>query len=518
MPIKYPAILLLIFLLSSCASGPTRSPSPCNGSEAKTSRLFLQQISTNSAIIKWRGEASTVCVGSDPDHLTIQVSASQTAANHQEALVTGLLPDSRYYYSIGGASTSPVDQHFNTAPVKGNLPKDGNTRIWLVGDSGTNTDSSRKHYEGKAAQVQQGMQTFVANNGNEPIDMFVMLGDNAYAVGSDHNYQQAVFELYTDILKTVAVWSTIGNHEMGGGEFDPCSYVDGLPCGVKTAFWGGSSSSADPDSWRSKKDDTPSRVPYLNIFSLPTAAEIGGVASGTEQYYAFDYGNVHVVSLDSQLSARDIDQRAAMRQWLIDDLTANTADWTIVIFHHPPYSKGANHDSDKTEHSVVDRPQWDMRNEFVPLFDAHGVDVVYSGHSHSYERSYYLRNHTGTSATYSHAEFAELVNGNPDLPASGQGDQAYRQLSLTSGNIDDRVVYTVAGSSGKADKDSGKLTAAEEWLRHPAHFQQPNDTAEVKRNGLAMLGSVIIDAKATELTARFIDINGEVKDYFRITR
>ena len=50
-------------------------------------------------------------------------------------------------------------------------------------------------------------------------------------------------------------------------------------------------------------------MPYLNIFSLPAAGESGGVASGTEQYYSVNYGNVHVVSLDSQLSARDPDQR-----------------------------------------------------------------------------------------------------------------------------------------------------------------------------------------------------------------
>ena len=39
-------------------------------------------------------------------------------------------------------------------------------------------------------------------------------------------------------------------------------------------------------------------MPYLNIFSLPTNGEVGGLPSGTEQYYSFDYANVHIVSLD----------------------------------------------------------------------------------------------------------------------------------------------------------------------------------------------------------------------------
>ena len=44
--------------------------------------------------------------------------------------------------------------------------------------------------------------------------------------------------------------------------------------------------------------------PYHTMFSLPTAGEAGGVASGTENYYSFNYGNVHFISLDSQDSSR----------------------------------------------------------------------------------------------------------------------------------------------------------------------------------------------------------------------
>ena len=42
--------------------------------------------------------------------------------------------------------------------------------------------------------------------------------------------------------------------------------------------------------------------PYFDIFSLPTKAEAGGLASGTEAYYSFDYGNIHFVVLDSYQS------------------------------------------------------------------------------------------------------------------------------------------------------------------------------------------------------------------------
>jgi hypothetical protein len=494
-------ISFAVAMLGACSDGSDNRPSvpnPCKGIETASVRLFLQQLTDSSVIIKWRGEATAACLGSSQDNLDTYVEASATDGDHKEAVFTGLDTQSVYYYSVGAASKAPADQFFTTAPVLGEVPKDGNTRIWLIGDSGTGGDDERPRHEGEAAEVLAGMQSYIAADG-EDVDVFLMLGDNAYFQGSDSNHQQAVFELYTALLKNVSVWSTIGNHEMGST---------------------GLSASSDPDSYVAATDDEPSRMPYLDIFSLPTDGGAGGVSSGTEQYYSFDHGNIHFVSLDSQLSARDNDQRAAMRSWLIDDLSSNNSDWTIVIFHHPPYSKGANHDSDVPEDKLngVDIPQRDMREEFVAVFDDYGVDLVYNGHSHSYERSYYLHNHTGTSDTFSAAQHAELVNDNPANPASGRGVESYSQLSPTSGGVDDRVVYTVAGSSGKADSSAGFFTDPEQWLRHAAHIEQPADTASPKHRGLNVLGSVIVDASVTTMTASFINVDGEVLDSFTINR
>ena len=486
----------LLVTLGACSDG-SGPANPCKGTEAPTLRLFLQQLTSSSVIIKWRGEATAACIGSAQNRLNTYVEATSTEGDHKEALFTGLDPQAMYYYSVGGASVAPADQYFTTAPVTGELPEDGNTRIWLIGDSGTGGDDEREEHEGEAAEVLAGMRAFVQGDGEE-IDLFLMLGDNAYTSGTDFNYQQAVFETYPLLLKTRSLWPTIGNHEMG---------------------FLGVSTSADPDSFVVAPGDDPITMPYLGIFSLPDNGQSGGVASGTEQYYSFDYGNVHVVSLDSQLSARDDDQRATMRGWLMDDLSSNTADWTIVIFHHPPYSKGSNHDSDTVvPQRPFDLPQKLMREEFVPIFDDYGVDLVYGGHSHSYERSYYLHDHTGTSDTFSPALHAELVDGDPERPASGRAGEAYAQISPTSGGVDDRVVYTVAGNSGKADESAGVLTDPDVWLRHAAHIEQPADTETPKRRGLNILGSVIVDASANQLVASFIDVNGEVLDSFTITR
>ena len=259
----------------------------------------------------------------------------------------------------------------------------------------------------------------------------------------------------------------------------------------------------DPDSYSlfgdGEADPAPdSPMPYLNIHTLPTQGETGGIASGTEQYYSFDYGSVHVVSLDSQLAVRDTSSREAMLQWLMDDLMANDSDWTIVIFHHPPYTKGS-HDSDDrlvVGDAGIDDPIFDMREQFTPVFDDYGVDLVYSGHSHIYERSFYIGGHTGLSETFDPEEHAEL--NDDGQPASGQGDEAYGQI--TRNGTDDKVVYTVAGNGGKA-------TSLSDTYPHPAHFA-----------GELTIGSVVIDAGESSLEVKFIDENSQVLDQFSMTR
>ena len=506
-------------LLSLVAATLLLGASGQSASADAPDRLFLQQVGINSALVKWRGAADQACWARKLSDLKKKnwpkcADAVATAGDHKEARLVDLAPDHAYYYILGGpgadAATSS-EQLFRTPPDGNKPPKDGNTHIWLVGDSGTATetqldpplgDGVSPTHPGEAIAVKQGFQTY--NQGKEPIDLFLLLGDNAYLSGTDAQWQGALFDIYPEILNKAPVLPTIGNHEMGGADFD-LGVLFGFPPGALVVFLGGTSSSSDPLSY---DDNDPATIdagpPYLDIFSLPTAGEVGGVPSGTEQYYSVDYGNVHIVSLDSQLSNRDDAQRAAMAGWLTADLSSNLRDWTIVIFHHPPYTKGENHDSD------AEGAEIDMREVFTPIFETYGVDVVYGGHAHSYERSYYLNGHTGDSTTFDVSVHAEL-NGSGE-GASGQGAEGYSQVSVGSG-ADDKAVYTVAGSSGKADEldpcPPGQTLGCTpaDWLEHPAHYFS-----------LAEKGSVVVDATKSTLTSRFIDVNGDVLDHFTITR
>ena len=87
-------------------------------------------------------------------------------------------------------------------------------------------------------------------------------------------------------------------------------------------------------------DSTTESGPYYDIFSLPRNGEAGGVASGTEAYYSFDYGNMHFICLDSY--GTDHSPDGAMMTWLEADLAANDKEWVIAFWHHSPYSKGSS--------------------------------------------------------------------------------------------------------------------------------------------------------------------------------
>lgn len=134
-----------------------------------------------------------------------------------------------------------------------------------------------------------------------------MLGDNAYSTGTDNQYQAAVFDMYPELLRQSVLWTTLGNH-------------DGYTA-----------------------DSATQTGPYYDNFTLPTAGEAGGLASGTEAYYSFDYANIHFICLESHETNRT--PSGAMLAWLQQDVAATTQRWVIAFWHHPPYTKGS-HNSD----------------------------------------------------------------------------------------------------------------------------------------------------------------------------
>jgi len=92
---------------------------------------------------------------------------------------------------------------------------------------------------------------------------------------------------------------------------------------------------------------------------------------GGERYYSFKPANssVRFFALDSNYMD---DKQLA---WLDKELIASGSDWKICFFHHPPYSSGEAHGSDTA-----------LRSQVEPIFVKHGVNAVFTGHEHFYER------------------------------------------------------------------------------------------------------------------------------------
>ena len=137
---------------------------------------------------------------------------------------------------------------------------------------------------------------------------------------------------------------------------------------------------------------------YHNSFTVPQSGESGGVASNKQNFYSFDIGNIHFLSLDSYGTESDgtsIETAggSALKTWLTNDLAANTKKWTIAYWHHPPYTKGS-HNSD-SESDLVN-----IRQNFISFLETRGVDMIVCGHSHNYERGYLIKNYTGSWASF----------------------------------------------------------------------------------------------------------------------
>jgi hypothetical protein len=441
---------------------------------------YLQSPTPTSIILRWRTdntEASIVRYGLTRTELTATAKAEGINAEHI-VFLGKLKPNTRYYYSLGAEpppkpaaaaaeitpaaakkaatkaanaatkAAEPAEDAPGSSPTYSFLtpPEPGTvqpTRVWVLGDPGTKGDTQRA--------VRDQYLKFTGKRGTE---LALLLGDNAYPDGTDTDYQRGIFDIYTETMRSVPFWSCLGNHDS-----------------------------------KSANSVTQSGV-YYNVFTFPTRGQAGGVPSGTEAYYSFDYANIHFISLDSHDSDRSAD--GAMMQWLKADLAATTRDWIVAFFHHPTYTKGT-HDSDKDSDSAGRMN--DMRQIFLPALEAGGVDLILTGHSHVYERSFLLDGHYGKSPTF---DAATMVKQKGDVQADGT--VLYRKPRARSAHAGD--INVVTGSAGHAGSKT-KPPA----LNHPAFYISLNEA-----------GSSVVDVDGLKLTLTFLNEQGVTRDRFTITK
>lgn len=429
---------------------------------------YLQSPTQTSIKIKWRSDSaatSTVMYGTSLGNLT-QTATDPTVTTRHTVQLTGLTPYTRYYYAIYNDSTLAEGDDslhtFRTWPTTGTPT---HVRAWAIGDFGKGND--------KEARVRDSYE----NWDSEETDLWLWLGDNVYDNGLEQEYIDKVFDSvwgYEELMKKQPFLPCPGNHD-----YNTISPV------------------------QSPEPPLQHTGPYYDFVDVFQNGEGGGVATGHELFYSYDYGNVHFISLNSELgSLFDSNDDwigiylfgsfsgSPMSQWLHADLTANTQPWVVVYFHQPPYTDGS-HDSGQFWEVYMQA----MRENFAEIWEQYGVDLVLNGHSHVYERSYLVKGAYQDASQITAANFIQQTSG---IDALGEAYTKYTQ----GPGANTGTVYVVQGNSASVD-DAPSFT-------HPYMFAEVGcDTC---------CGSFVLDVDSNRLDGRHIDMMGNVLDHFTILK
>lgn len=425
---------------------------------------YMQTPTHNSIIFKWRTNQNTstkVWFGTDSTNLN-QVSSINNNVTDHTLTLTGLTPNTTYFYAVGNNSGILAGQtgnhRFKTNPLPG---AETPVRIWAIGDFG----------KGNAGQINV-KNSYVNYAGTKHTDVWMWLGDNVYNDGKDTEYQSKVFAYngFSDIFSWLPFWPTPGNHDYN-------------------EIWAQSSFLGIPYSNLPLQNHV---GPYYDIVDVPKQAEAGGYPSQLEVFYSFDYGNIHFLSLNSEVydianTNNGINQ---MKAWLIQDLQQNDKLFTIAYFHQPPYSKGSHNSDDIYELAMTK-----MREKIIPELENFDIDLVVCGHSHVFERSYLINGHYGFSPSFDIPTM--MKNG-----TNGNFAQGNAYIKDTLNNNDEGTVYVVCGNSGSSETAPA--------LNHPVMAYTDG--------GSNAYGSFVMDVKKNRLDGKYLKVDGTIGNEFTILK
>jgi len=413
---------------------------------------YLQMANENSVIIRWRTDIasnSRIQLGTSTTNYSISIDDSNVLTEHS-VKVTGLEADTKYYYTIGNSSDmlqGSSSNYFTTSPTYNTSRK---LSFSAFGDCGKPANSIQSAT----------LNAYLSYTSGNPAELMLLLGDNAYSTGTDAEYQANFFNTYgPTLLKNHILFPAPGNHDYGN-----------VP-----------ETQANPN------------IAYFKNFTTPTNGECGGVPSNSAAYYSYNWGNVHFLSLDSHgnesgNSYRLYDTLSNQVKWIKADLEANTRPWTIVYWHHPPYTMGS-HNSD-TESELVY-----MRENLLRILERYGVDLVLCGHSHDYERSYLLKDHFGNESS-----FNPTLHTSSTSNAKYDGSQNSCPYVVSSDKQKHGTVYVVSGSSGTSN---------------PVQTSFPHNAMPFSINDGGMF---YFEVEGNRLDAKFIRQDGSVGDKFTIMK
>ena len=297
---------------------------------------FVQNTSTNGAQIIWRtaGAGNTVLDYGPTPALGLRFTNGTPVTNHVATLMN-LTPNTLYYYRCTtddgtNVMTSPVE-YFRT------FRSSGPVTFMLIGDSGQATAAQTSI----ATVLRAGQPEFVLH-----------CGDIVYSGFNDTSVGLRYYNYYGEHMKTTPYFLTVGNHDLNCCDSPPDYSTN----------------------W------TQLATNFQNAFYLPTNS-----ATGTEHFYSFDAGDAHIVCLyEPWYSHYVLTNGSDQYMWLTNDLARSAKPWKFLFCHMPVANSGLHATRDLNLNGVIDRVE--LMNVLAPLARQYGVDFLFSGHEHNFER------------------------------------------------------------------------------------------------------------------------------------
>jgi predicted MPP superfamily phosphohydrolase len=328
-------------------------------------------------------------------------------------------------------------------------------------------------------------------------DLVLNTGDNVYASGLDNEYERFFFPVYNaesagprigaPLVSTVPFYTVIANHDVEGKTGNGRPLVD---------------FTASPDSLAYF---TAMHMPLTGPPEPPQSPPITGSAVAFAQFrdcagsrypaqanYWFDVGDARVLCLDANTYVDPTDPGWA--RFIRSAFDKTDARWLLVAFHHGPFNIGNEHY--KEQHMRV----------HAPLFEQLGVDVVLSGHEHSYQRTRPLRFRPAGPGR------AAAVDDDIDrrVPGTFIVDRRFDGQTATTAL---GVIYIVTGAGGADLYDPGFTDTPELWL-HDDDGRIPY----VERVVTDRHSFTILDVRREALTITQVDQWGHEIDKIKITK
>ena len=368
---------------------------PLSAATTTTRFPYLQNVRPDRATILWAtgdggigsvqfstdsGMAGAVMVPAQSRRFNTAETRMDSAFTQYEAELTGLAPDTRYYYRalVDGQDAAPgvvpQGQTFRTAPLSGGF------RFCVFGDSGANTP---EQYRLRDRML------------GDPAALILHVGDIVYPFGAHQIYEDYYLKVYRDMMRRLPLFPAPGNHDV----------------------------------------EADAGAAYTSLHPVPTETV---PEAERRRYYSFDWGDAHFVSLDSNLVS-DAVRSPRMLAWLSADLEATRKQWKIVYFHHAPYDPARGNE-----------PETRLSRELIaPILEQYGVNIVFVGHNHVYQRTFPLLRHqksaTGEGVTYVTVGGGGggLYGLNPDplLFAAGESAYHYVQAEIVRGQFTVRAIH-----------------------------------------------------------------------------